>query len=150
MCKASYCMYPCYNNSPVMVNLKQTFIHVFSICWQVGFLASSESLNTRVEFTLPLRKLWGGRVRSQNGGSHAYLSPDALVLFCLEEVEKHLQKWGVLAVGLHHITCTSHLLAQCPQCYLVERQRQIFYLNNSTDKEAQHVCSAFLFALFTN
>lgn len=54
----------------------------------------------------------------------AYLSPDALVLFRLEEVEQHLQKGGVLAVGLHHVTCASHLLAQSPQRHLVESQRQ--------------------------
>lgn len=49
-----------------------------------------------------------------------YLSPDALVLFCLQEVEQHLQKGGVLAVRLHHITCAGHLLAQRPQRHLVE------------------------------
>lgn len=82
------------------------------------------------------KQLWGRwRVKSQDGGTHAYLSPDALVLFCLEEVEQHLQKGGVLAVGLHHVTCTSHLLAQCPQCYLVESQIDRFYLNNVTNKE---------------
>lgn len=97
MCRASHCVYPCYYSSPVLVNLKQTFIHVFSIY-------------TRVDFSLQLRKLWGGG-RSRNGGSHAYLSSYALVLFCLEEVEQHLQKGGVFAVGLHHVTCTSHLLA---------------------------------------
>lgn len=49
-----------------------------------------------------------------------YLSPDALVLFCLQEVEQHLQKGGVLAVRLHHIACAGHLLAQRPQRHLVE------------------------------
>lgn len=48
-----------------------------------------------------------------------YLSPDALVLFRFQEVEQHLQKGGVLAVRLHHITCAGHLLAQCPQRHLV-------------------------------
>lgn len=49
-----------------------------------------------------------------------YLSPDALVLLCLQEVEQHLQKGGVLAVRLHHVTCAGHLLAQCPQRHLVD------------------------------
>lgn len=43
-----------------------------------------------------------------------YLSSDPLVLLCLEKVEQNLQKRGVLAVGLHHVSSASNLLAQSP------------------------------------
>lgn len=76
---------------------------------------------------------YGGEMMkwSQDGGSHAYLSPDALVLLRLEEIEQHLQKRRVLAVGLHHISCTGHLLTQCPQRHLVGRY--------PINKEAKHM-----------
>ncbi|TNN42341.1 hypothetical protein EYF80_047482 [Liparis tanakae] len=41
----------------------------------------------------------------------------------LNEVEQHIEKGGVLAVGLHHVTRTRHLLAQSPQRHLVTRSR---------------------------
>lgn len=59
-----------------------------------------------------------------------YLSPDALVLFCLQEVEQHLQKGGVLAVRLHHVTCAGHLLAQRPQRHLVDCKWKIILGKN--------------------
>lgn len=69
--------------------------------------------------------LWGKHKTMGHGGTFAYLSPDALVLFSLEEVKQHLQEGWILAVRLNHIACASYLLAQCPQSHLVESQETI-------------------------
>lgn len=65
------------------------------------------------------------------GGRRAHLSPDALVLLRLQEVEQHLQEGGVLAVGLHHVACAGYLLAKSPQRHLVESQGLALQLNTA-------------------
>lgn len=68
------------------------------------------------------------------GGRRAHLSPDALVLLRLQEVEQHLQEGGVLAVGLHHISCAGYLLAKSPQRHLVESQRLALQLDTAQSR----------------
>lgn len=68
------------------------------------------------------------------GGRRAHLSPDALVLLRLQEVEQHLQEGGVLAVGLHHVSCAGYLLAKSPQRHLVESQRLALQLDTAQSR----------------
>lgn len=47
-----------------------------------------------------------------------YLSPCALVLLSLQEIQQHLEQSGVFPVGLHHIAGASYQLPQGPQGHL--------------------------------
>lgn len=49
-----------------------------------------------------------------------YLSPGALVLLGLQEVQQHLQESGILPIRFHHVACAGHQLAQSPEGHLEE------------------------------
>lgn len=96
--------------------------HEYILPAMVNFL----SLGWERRVTLSLKQF-----KMKNGEAwwrRAHLSPDALVLLCLQEVEQHLQEGGVLAVGLHHIACAGYLLSKSPQRHLVESQRWALHL----------------------